>query len=305
MTSSRHYHKRYTNDHLLYISTEYTNTQQIIDTINVGLNKLNENIRNKTDDHLPEKEIYTKFKVNVVTRDNGELLKHAYLWVTNPEIYQIFLGNNPDGSSREKLIDDPDWVKGTLEEIAKLEEEMSNTRNWGDKEELNSQIEYLKHRPQIKVKLPNLIDLPLCEYTSKQRQAIYLERGPDITMDGVPTHFQLVVEQGYVNSVRDCYSTSVLKSTTKLPEFVTIKTLKQIFTPYIEHVDEVAIKKIGGKKIKGTYPLIYINNSRYAYVKFNETTNDALFALIMSMKIVVKDENTGKLETIKFYYAKR
>jgi hypothetical protein len=51
------------------------------------------------------KAFLSSFKVNVIRDREGIPYGYGYLYVSNPEVYHILLGRNPDGSERKEILD--------------------------------------------------------------------------------------------------------------------------------------------------------------------------------------------------------
>lgn len=298
MASSGRYSNRYTNLHLLYIQTGYTNHEQIKSALQQTLHKVQKELKYK---------IHTRFRINVVTKDNSKTMGYAYLWVTNPEFYHILLGNNPDGSSRIKIINDPDWQEGSQSDIDRIKETMQTTTNWADIDDLSQQLDSLTNRPTIEIKLPPIVVLPRIFYTDEQYQNILQDNYLNIYLnnDSIPPKFiDITIEQGYINNVRNGYTPYILQCC-NTPEWITIKMLKQIFIPYVTNPNTEVIRRICGKRVKGTYPLVHINNNRKAFITFDSNTQDASFALAMCMKLPLVNNTTKEISTLRFYYVKK
>jgi hypothetical protein len=70
-----------------------------------------------------------------------------------------------------------------------------------------------------------------------------------------------------------------------IPNWITEKSLKAIFTPYATDSVTQTRRKVNGEVITDTYPFVTINNKRIAFITFDSRTRDAQFALLMTRKL--------------------
>lgn len=297
--SSYHPFQRFNNEHLLYIDCGVATASQIVECLKNGLRSFSRKLH---------RALHSQIRVNVVQRDNGQMMGYAYVWVTNKEVYHALIGNNIDGTPRIRNIRDPHWKEGTSEQIAELNRKLEVETNWADIDELSTEIENLTACPTISEKLPPLITLKPCKYTTEQRNKLLLDHNTNNeekkTLDDIPLTVMCKVERGYVNNVRQGYSRDTI-TCKKVPLWVTPMILKQIFEPYIENKDIQATRRVGGKKMIGRYPLIHITRAQVAYICFDDESNDASFSLAMCMRLPISSPDKKCTEVLHFYYAKQ
>lgn len=74
-----------------------------------------------------------EIKINLVRKYTGQYLGHAFVRLTNPQLYYVLIGCNADGTERVEYISDPIWIKpGNMQKITKIikdDEEFFKTVN--------------------------------------------------------------------------------------------------------------------------------------------------------------------------------
>ena len=150
---------KYYDTHTLFIKCGIASANEIYQIFNEALNNYNKAYNSQ---------IECNFNVNLVeTRDNNSI-GIAFVFVSNPAVYHIMLGKNPDGGARVEYHDDPSWIK-PIDEITlnNPESPESNVRSlvnmdWSMLMEMDEEYEKSKNRyicPKIEVQLSPLIDL--------------------------------------------------------------------------------------------------------------------------------------------------
>lgn len=93
---------------MTYINYQPVNDQNTIRILNVktSRNQINSFLRNYVDMYydFTSIQIVGKWRISLIPH-----LKIAYVYFSNPELFHIFLGNNPDGSRRFKCIPNPSY----------------------------------------------------------------------------------------------------------------------------------------------------------------------------------------------------
>lgn len=108
----------------------------------------------------------TEIEVNLVTRGpDNQSAKFGYLWVSNPEVYWILCGFNPDGSKRQELISDEEEE---AEDLLDLDLDLSSM-------DLNAITEAhtKKEKPKVYKDLGPLIQFPAYKYTKEQAEMVH------------------------------------------------------------------------------------------------------------------------------------
>jgi len=107
----------------------------------------------------------TFHELKLVINKDGVSLGKAYLWVRDPQLYNILNGFNADGSPRTETYPDPDWI----EPASPLDSNINDFTipkgvNWG---ELVDEEEEMQ-RPMKTVKLPPLLRFNEYEYSAEE-----------------------------------------------------------------------------------------------------------------------------------------
>jgi len=251
---------KYTNNHLLHVVTGVATEDQLRDSIKSILITA----KNRG---LP---YITNFKVNIVADNKGRLYGYAYVWFTNPEIFNMLVGRNPDGSERFELLDDPDW-KPVLD-----------SSNWAD-------ICDEEDPPKIRKPLPPLLELPPYDLTAEQRKGLKVQ-GATVSSKG-----KFECKPTFVSDPSPEYEPNVLCGT-KIPPEVTEQDLKNLFRPFVSDPTIKYEHTSKGVTTTDTYPLVSITSKRIAFITFNPATKDACFASKMVRKIdLIKDNKSYTL----------
>jgi hypothetical protein len=146
---------RHMNNHNVYVVAGEATEQQLIDSTKIFKTQLCE--------MFPEKN-YDKCEiiVNLVTDKDGNSFRHAYVWVSDIEVYYIMTGHNTDGTERF-IIKDDEETKEEPEEI-----------NFDDMDWSDMMSEEIKKESKVKIKeeLPPILSLPGYEYTPAQYERV-------------------------------------------------------------------------------------------------------------------------------------
>jgi hypothetical protein len=166
--------------------------------------------------------IRTKFKVNViVVRD--VYLGYAHVYISNPEVYHMLNGFNPDGTERVTYVDDPNWVAPAsatdtdemdFDDMSFLQNPTATTTmSWSDL----MAGEDAQSCPRIKVPLEPLMTLPPYAYEADQLlhiKQLLLEQscksGQEDVPIVIPTHGHFEVHRAYVQDLESKYSQDIL-----------------------------------------------------------------------------------------------
>ncbi len=243
--------------HTLYLDvSEHTHTQ-INNSINITLNKIG---------------IKCAYKINMVGK------KTAYLRVSSANVYNILIGNNPDGSRRIKMIMDPNFKppEEPFDDALRKSTEDLGITDWYDICIAEEELDKMYTQTEIQTKLPPLVKL---------------------TAHG--TNEEIVVKRAYICD-DDKYSSNIIFSD-NVPEWLTDEIIRPHFSCYVSKDHR---KTKYGKK----YPLISFKNNRWGncvYISFSDKTYDTQFSILMNRCLKVINTKTRKSWTLKFEYMKK
>lgn len=285
--------------HTLYINSGVATNEQLTQALKTAM---------RTAAQKLGRPVKTKFKVNVIVV-RGAHLGYAHVFLSNPEVYYMLTGFNPDGTERVECIDDPNWVPPkVVKTVDPLDDEEmdyddlesflgapTQNKSWSDM----MAEEDLQQCPKIKIPLDPIMTLPPYEYDVEQREHIkklLVEQAvksgnpdPDIQ---IPTHGHFEVNRAFVLDIDPKYSHNILCAR-GIPEWITEHDLKVAFTPYASDTTSLHSRKVYGRTIKESYPFVTINETRVAFITYDPNTKDAQFALLMTKKLdLVGPHNT-------------
>jgi len=260
-----------------------------------------------------------RFRVNLVETREGVTFGIAFVFVTNPSVYHMLLGKNPDGSDRVEYRDDPSWTPPVKGEIVNDSGWSSISlpvftpgMSWADMDDLESEYERKINAekkkntcPKIPVPLEPLMVLPPYQLTEQQiaeKRAKIIEDnngkpGFDPKLIDIPSLAHLSVYRAMACPVDYKFMPNILKCK-GVPEWITKDDLKMQFSPYATDSTSIKERTVKGRRVDETYPFVNINEDRVAFIIFDPSTNDALFALHMTKKLVItKRDGNGALHT--------
>lgn len=217
---------------------------------------------------LPDKTIY---KISVVADRFGSPYGYSYMWVSSTEIFNMLIGRDPDGTERCQIIDDPNFVP-------KIDSD-----SWAD-------IADVEDPPKIKIQLPELMSVSNVILTDEQKRTYD-------TNDEIKLKFG----RTYVSDPPSKYHHNVLCGCS-IPVDITINDLKDLFIPFCSLPRKFHQYKKDGIMMKEMYPLVSITSKRLAFITFDPSTQDAIFALKIAHKTKMK-ANSGKIHNLIFNQA--
>ena len=97
------------DNHTLFIKCDCASVKQIRQAFHEALTTY----QTKT-----QSDLNCRFRVNLVENREGKSFGIAFVFVTNPAVYHMLLGKNPDGSDRIEYRDDPSWSAPAAGDIA-------------------------------------------------------------------------------------------------------------------------------------------------------------------------------------------
>lgn len=263
---------KYVDGHTILLYSKFASKSQILNVLLKCQQKYNRDIKSEFDP--PNDEIH----INVVVNKDYHPIGISYIWVSSQGFYNILLGKNLDGSDRTELIRDYDPE----------DEKYQNMLDWSDIvdfEDDNSHVEILEP----------LINIPKITLTDDQyKLAINLTKDTEYIRE-----IELEPKAAFVSEPEDGKNSFEL-CCSNCPVWITQKQLVDIFKRYIP-VD---------RRSDG-YPKVSIRNpyqkKRFKYkiaiVKFDPSTRDAQFALLMTKKINMINIKNNERVTLYFSLA--
>jgi hypothetical protein len=242
------------NENLFYVINHDICKDAIIDYIKVRVDKVSKQLK---------KRFPCDYYFNQVTDKSGKVLGYGYLWISNPEVFRMINGRNPDGSERVIVSyeRDPEVLERELNKALDKAFETDDlmTMHWADIQEKEDRIRYMYRPVEIKKELPPLIDLdPL------RKQFAGLVVTPFVAKPG-ESHI--------------IYSH-------KIPEWLTKDAILKEFQPFSKKKLEVVLS---GSK-----------DRRSCQVIFPKYGIEAQLALAMKAKIYLTDPKTKEPKIVLF-----
>lgn len=263
-----------------------------------------------------------RFRVNIIETNEGSSFGVAFVFVSNPAVYHMLLGKNPDGSDRVEYHDDPSWVAPSAGETTNAagwcsipEPVISSSSSWFDACEEEEEYEELVRAqaqrficPKIPVHLEPLMTLPSYELTPQQIEAKRMaiisanegKEGFDPELIKIPSHAHIGIDRAKVDELPDKFMPNILKCT-NVPPWITERDLKSYFAPYASDSSSLQERYIKGRRFEETYPFVNMNNQRVAFIIFDSSTRDAQFALHMMKKFRLPTKNPDEASVLLFF----
>lgn len=290
--------KYYTNTNLLYVKSGVASNDQLAQSMRKALADVSKKL---------DRKVVCTFKPNLIVGRNNVYYGFGYIWVTNPEVYHMLLGRNPDGSERVEYIDDLNWE----EPEESLNDALKKTEfsgNWADDSSLEESITSQYQRPQFRKVLSPLMVLPGYSYDKEQLKHIAKIKDEDENSPYQPEENKSEDVLGYFSLspafVKDPdpkYCANVL-CTRNVPDWVTESMLKTEFTPYASDSKNKVLRKVKGQKIEDTYPFVTINDKRVAFITFDPDTRDASFCVLMTKRVILTSGRKECMLVFNFSY---
>lgn len=276
------------DEHTLYIKCGTATANDIRQAFSETLSKYKREV---------DQTFQCRSRVNLVESRDGKSFGIAFVFLTNPAAYHMLLGKNPDGTDRIEYIDDPTWEPPS-------EGELTNRSGWSSITDLPEDIDwgdisddeddYPTVCPKIARQLPPLMVLPPYKLTPEQmeeeRQSIIEDNlgkkdfDPNKVEIKDDAHF--IVDRSFAFRVEDHLMPNILK-TTFVPPWITKDDLKAEFRNYASDSVTLQERQVKGIIFKEAFPYVNINENRVAFVIFDQSTNDAYFALHMMKKTTI------------------
>jgi hypothetical protein len=308
--SQRHY-----DTHTLYIRSGFLSQAQVDAAFGVFLAELRDFY--KDDAHWGPLMNKATFTANVVTNTKGEMFRITFARVSEPAVYYILLGKNPDGSDRFEEYDDPDWTPPTSDRL----DVPSSITSWADICDFEDEQEEMHQCPRLTRTYPPIKVLPLMRFSDEQAQkelawlrAKAKEEGKDddaINRIEMPRFGYLNVEPAFIEDPQPGEQENILCCRIA-PEYITVDMIRDKFAQFSTDSRQ-HYGKIKGVEQTYSFPTFNIGenvnttirqgekfHTRMVYVTFSPYTKDASFALHMCKKFEVADPKTGKKALLIF-----
>ena len=242
--------------------------------------------------------------VNLLRDEETKRLSgHGFVWLSSVEVHNAFLGKNYDGSERKNEYPDPNWKAPKISCYEAVDKATASLKSWAD---ITDQEEIIKNsyiRPMIIETLDPLIELCPYEYTTIQREHLEMVSADQGNTDPIPKYGYITIRQAYCKIPPPFLSTSCLVCK-GCPDWVTEWMIEQTFQRY-----NFSNKKITIKGVSKKYPYVSIQKTEdrktgekfnIIYVNFDDKTYDALFALLMTKKLIMPNPQTFQEAVLRF-----
>jgi hypothetical protein len=283
--------EKHYDEHSLYIDSGVATEAQVSKCLKEAIEKGEEILGSKNT---------CKFKVNLIVNKDGEYFGFGYIRVSDPKIYWMLLGRNPDGSERIEEYPDPNWSPPKREILTPDQIiEKSKRKTWI--EQVEEEDAFIQ--PMIKKQLPPLIAIPGYKYDVEQRKHLKELAEENGTNVEVPLLGHFEISRGYATDTQ----LGMLKNricARNVPDWIPIEAFKSIFSFYVSDKNK-KIKEANGNE--ETYPIVNFvdsNKGRIVFVTFDPQTKDAIFALLMTKKLrIAHPKDSKKKTTLVFMHA--
>lgn len=281
----------YHDQHTLYVKSGVAYNSQLLDCMKRAIENVSQ-LLNRT--------IKCQYQANLIVGRNGKYYGYGYMFVTNPEVYYMLIGKNPDGTDRVAYDADINW-KVPDKPLETSLAEIPTHGSWADMTEEEERITELYTCPKIKRELPPLMELPGYDYDEEQSEHLRQVALTEGNTDPIPRKGYFQISPASVRDVDERFCPNVLCSR-DIPTWMSEFYLKQQFSPYASDRVTSVTRKIKRKIIMDTYPFVTINDSRVTFITFNPATRDAQFALLMTKKMTLTS-NKGDKCTLVFNHS--
>lgn len=233
--------------------------------------------------------------LNVIRDRQGIPYGYGYLYVSNPEVYYLLLGKNPDGSDRKGVVDHSETSPENVKLLFK-----ENSFEWNqlieDWSEFSNALEERELDPLVDISNP-------VYYNSKQKQNLQMfkqraiQKGKTLQeLDYVHNEYAIVeCTPAIVKDVDIEYIPNKLFCPV-VPEWVSSKVIQAKFQTFVQ----------GKNKNARFYPYVRLDpNKRSCVVEFDHNTRDAQFALLMAKNLTFTHPRRNKEHTLFFSHMKK
>jgi len=259
------------------------------------------------------------FRTNVVVDKDGGVYGFGYLWLESPELYNMLLGLNPDGSERVETHPDPNWVEPEIPLETALEsadsaeatlntpdtlntlEKDSGTDSWGDVDAREEAVRKLYVCPVITNYLSPLMTLPNYRYTDDQLEHLEMLQATKQLDSGI-SGGEVPLEGGFVLAPAEVrippapFSPNVLTAR-RVPDWVTEAMIGREFKPYASDSTTLHTHRVREVYLREPYPWVVISRGGTVFVTYNpETPIDAQIAYVMNRWLTFQRTVGGQVQ---------
>lgn len=281
--------QRHYDNHSIYCDSGVANESQVSTCIRKAIKDAEEVLGYTTN---------CKFRINLLVDKEGKYFGFGYIRVSDPKIYWMLLGRNPDGSERIEEYPDPDWVAPPKKNANLTQEEIiekNSKKSWFEiAEEEDAYIQ-----PILTKVLPPLITIPGYEYDEEQIEhlkELAEEKGEKDSE--IPKIGYFEISRGYATDP----APGMLKHrlcARNVPEWIPVEAFKAIFSFYVSEESNQKDEK---------FPVVNFVDSkkggRIVFITFDSLTKDAIFALLMTKKTrIVNPKNPEQKKMLIFMHA--
>lgn len=254
------------NEHFIYVESGTSTNEELIKSLTEAISL------------LPQEYNYikTKFKVNIITKADGSTYGYGYIWFEDPQLVNILLGLNVDGSERYEKVEEEGWKPDPSIEKDYLEWlnlPLPYGSSWVEVVEIEDKYKELLTPPFTKIPLPPIIKLSC--YRNDPNNIYILKRAT-------------ISEKEHNISTNKLFCS-------KVPKDVTEKDLYEIFSQYSTSKS----KTKDSKTLK--YPKVNIETNTFknnqgkkvtntsAIITFDPLTYDGMFSLLMTKRLNINN----------------
>ena len=287
---------RFKDEHVLYVDSGVATQDQVAESLKQTIYKADKILGYPTN---------CRYKVNLIVDKEGKYFGFGYIRVSDPKIYWMLVGRNPDGTERVEEYPDPDWTPPTSKPKTRQENLDSLTqKSWFElAEEEESFIQ-----PKIKKALPPLVTIPGYPYEVEQmKHLIELEIEKGIPDPIIPDIGFFEISRAYASDP----PSGMLKNricSRNVPDWIPLQAFKAIFSSYVTDKTKKGTYYSGKKEITDTYPMVNFvevkKGGKIVFITFDPATHDAIFSLLMTKKTkIVNPANPNQKTTLIFMHA--
>lgn len=269
------------DEHTLYLKCDSATVEQIRTSFSQALLKYKREVDPK---------FQCRTKVNLLETRDGKSIGVAFVYLTNPAAYYLFLGKNADGSDRIQYVDDETWVPPVSGETTNKSgwSSVDQEIDWGDLSDENDCPKIASQQEPLMVLPPYKLSP---EQIEQERQNIIEDNlgKPDFdeTLVKVSEEGYYGVDRAFSFVVDKTFMPNILK-TSSVPPWISKEDLKSEFRNFATDSITLQERQVKGITIKESFPYVNINDGRVAFVIFDPSTNDAYFALHMMKKTTIQ-----------------